>query len=287
MAQASSLRTALVLAGGGSLGAIQVGMLKALVTHGLRPDLVVGASVGALNGAYFAGDPTPDGVARLQQIWCQLRRRDVFPLSFTALAGFALRGDYLLDGSSLRNLIERNLQFREIEQASIPLHIVATDVLSGDPVVLSRGHAADAITASAAVPAAFAPIAIAGRYLCDGAITSNTPVRVAVSLGARRLIVLPTGYACALSIPPQGAIANALHALTLLIARQLVSELEALDAGIEYHIVPPLCPLDGSAYDFSRVGSWIERAELSARDWIAAGGLEKRHIPDGLRQHRH
>jgi predicted acylesterase/phospholipase RssA len=77
-----------------------------------------------------------------------------------------------------------------------------------------------------------------GRFLVDGAISSNTPITAAVALGARRLIVLPTGIACALDHPPKGTIANALHALTLLIARQLVSELEGLDESIDFAIVP-------------------------------------------------
>ena len=94
-------------------------------------------------------------------------------------------------------------------------------------------------------------------YLADGAISSNTPIQVAVKKGARRLIILPTGHACATQTPPIGAVANALHALTLLIARQLVSELESLGPDIEYFVVPPLCPLVGSPYDFSRTADHI------------------------------
>ena len=84
-------KTALVLAGGGSFGAIQVGMLRELVAFGIRPDLVVGSSVGALNGAYFAGDPSPAGVARLEEIWCGLKRKDVFPLKLRRIAGLLFR----------------------------------------------------------------------------------------------------------------------------------------------------------------------------------------------------
>ncbi|MFX9969593.1 patatin-like phospholipase family protein, partial [Acinetobacter baumannii] len=88
------------------------------------------------------------------------------------------------------------------------------------------GPTSEAIVASTAIPGAFSPIRYKNYYLADGAISSNTPVRVAVAKGARRLIVLPTGHACANDAPPVGAVANALHALTLLIARQLVNELE-------------------------------------------------------------
>ena len=167
------------------------------------------------------------------------------------------------------------------------MHIVATNLLSGAAVVLSQGLAADAILASSAIPAAFAPVAIDGRYLVDGAITSNTPVKVAVALGATRLVVLPTGFACALEDPPMGAVANALHALTLLIARQLVAELELLDSSIDFAIVPTLCPRTGSAYDFSRSAELMASAAASTRQWIAAGGLYRREIPDALRAHSH
>jgi hypothetical protein len=102
-----------------------------------------------------------------------------------------------------------------------------------------------------------------------------------------RLIVLPTGYACAREAPPQGAVANALHALTLLTTRQVLSELEHLEGGIEYHVVPPLCPLLGSPYDFSHTTELIKRATESTDAWLAEGGLERREIPNQMRPHTH
>ncbi len=100
-------------------------------------------------------------------------------------------------------------------------------------------------------------------------------------------MVLPTGFACALQQPPIGAVANALHALTLLIARQLVAELEHLDKVIDFAIVPTLCPRMGSAYDFSRTAELITSAAQNTRGWIAGGGLDRREIPDALRAHSH
>jgi NTE family protein len=154
-------------------------------------------------------------------------------------------------------------------------------------VVLSDGPAVQAIIASTAIPGAFAPVRYKDFYLADGAISSNTPIRVAVAKGARRLIVLPTGYACSTHTPPVGAVANALHALTLLIARQLVAELEGLAPDIEYYVVPPLCPLVGSPYDFSRTADHIERAIRSTDDWLAQEGLQQGGIPDEMRPHNH
>ena len=168
--------------------------------------------------------------------------------------------------------------------------MVATDILSGETVVLSKGPAADAILASAAIPAAFAPVHVQSLYLADGAICSNTPVKAAVAHGARRLIILPTGYACALQAPPTGAVANALHALTLLIARQLISELEALDrTAVQYFVLPPLCPLLGSPYDFSHTDELIARAIESTGEWLDGGGLEvpNTHAQLGLHKHGH
>ena len=284
---ASATKTAFVFAGGGSFGAIQVGMLQSLAAHGIAADMVVGSSVGALNGAFYASDPTPEGVDRLAKIWRGLKRHDVFPITWKTMLGFLWRRDFLIPHDGVRKLVEDNIPFRNLEEAPLPVHIVATDIITGDAVVMSEGPTVDAILASTSIPGAFSPIRYRDHYLADGAISSNTPVRVAVKKGARRLIVLPTGHACANDDPPVGAVANALHALTLLIARQLVSELEALGPDIEYYVVPPLCPLVGSPYDFSRTDDHITRAIVVTDAWLAQNGLEKREIPHELRPHDH
>ena len=98
---------------------------------------------------------------------------------------------------------------------------------------------------------------------------------------------MPTGYACLAHTPPTGAVANALHALTLLIARQFVGELEDLDPSLEYFMVPPLCPLAGSHYDFSRTADHVERAIHSTDAWLARNGLQKSGIPAEMRPHAH
>jgi NTE family protein len=279
--------TAFVFAGGGSLGAVQVGMMQSLAKHGIHADMVVGSSVGALNGAYYAGDPTLKGVLRLAEIWRGLTRRDVFPITWRTLFGFLRHRDFLIPHDGIRKLIDDHMPYRNLEDAKLPVHIVTTDIISGDSVVLSEGSAAEAIVASTAIPGAFTPVHYRNLYLADGAISSNAPVKIAVRKGARRLIILPTGHACATDAPPVGALANALHALTLLIARQLVSELEGLDPAIHYFVVPPLCPLVGSPYDFTRTAEHIERAVKSTDQWLSQGGLEESTIPGELRPHSH
>ncbi|MGH2396418.1 MAG: patatin-like phospholipase family protein [bacterium] len=277
--------TAFVLAGGGSLGAVQAGMLRELLAHGIAPDLVVGSSVGAINGAYLAGAPTLEGVARLEAIWRGLRRQEVFPVTWRSVIGLIGRRNYMVDPCGLRRLLEENLPYTELERASVPLHVVATDVLGGAAVRLSAGPVVEAVLASCAIPAAFPLVRIGERYLMDGAVASNTPIRVAMELGASRLVVLPSGYACALESPPRGAIATMLHAITLLTAHQLVTELERYNGQVEIVTVPPLCPLAVSPYDFSHGGELIERAAAQTRRWLDEGGMEKHRIPGALRPH--
>ena len=264
--------------------------MQSLAKHGVVADMVIGSSVGALNGAYYAGDPTLKGILHLAKIWRDLRRDDVFPVTWRTLVGFIWRRDFLVSHDGIRKLIDDHLPYRNLQDAKLPVHIVTTDILSGDSVVLSEGSAAEAIVASTAIPGAFSPIHYKNLYLADGAISSNTPVKIAVKKGATRLIILPTGHACANRAPPVGAVANALHALTLLIARQLVSDLESLGPAIEYHVIPPLCPLVGSPYDFSRTVDHIERAVESTDAWLAQNGLSaatQSTIPGELRPHGH
>ena len=260
-------------------------MLRELVADCVLPDLVVGSSAGAINGAYFAGAPNAEGVARLEEIWRGLRRREIFPLTWRSMLGLVVRRDSIVDPAGLRGLLERHLQYGELDKAAVPLHVVATDLLHGGTVRLSRGPAVEAVLASCAIPAAFPPVHIGERYLVDGAVASNTPIGVAVELGAKRIIVLPTGYACALKAPPRGAIACALQAITLLTAHQLVSEIEQFRDRVEIITVPPLCPLSVSPYDFSQGGSLIERAAEQTRRWLDKGGLSKERIPSALRPH--
>lgn len=286
MSGGRDVKTAFVLAGGGSLGAVQVGMLRGLVGAGVRPDFVVGASVGAINACYFAGQPDVAGVENLARIWLNLRRRDIFPFTFGMAFGLLFHANYLVDPSSLRRLIERHLSYVELQEAAVPVHIVATD-MQGIAVTLSRGSAVEAVMASAAVPGIFPTVEVDGAPLMDGAVAANTPLWLAMKLGANRIIVLPTGYACALERPPASAIGRGLHAITLLIAWQLIRDLERLPDDIDVHLAPALCPLSISPYDFSRSGELISRASAASKEWIAKGGLSRRATPVDLAPHRH
>lgn len=279
--------TAFVFAGGGSLGAIQVGMLRELMAAGVRPDFVVGASVGALNASFFAGDPTAEGVRRLEDIWCGLRRQHVFPITLGSIAG-AIRGrrDGIVSPHGVRRLIETHIAFKRLEDSPIPIHVVATDE-GGETVMLSEGPAVELILASAAIPVVFPPVETGGRILMDGAIGGNTPIIAAAELGAKRIVVLPTGYSCAPENPARGPVARGLHALTLLISQQLVRDLRSLMGQVEVVTIPPLCPLDISPFDFSRSAALIERGAEVTRGWLSTGGLKRTDIPHELMAHGH
>ena len=279
-------KTAFVFAGGGSLGAIQVGMLGVLLSAGLHPDFVIGTSVGALNACYFAGAPNAEGAARLAEIWSSVRRRDIFSFTFASAFGMLWNKGHFVDPRGLRRLIETNLPYARLEDSAIPVHILATDV-QGMPVSLSNGPAIDAVLASAAVPGIFPPVRIDGQMLMDGAIAANTPIWLAADLGASRIIVLPTGYSCAMNEPPRSAIARALHAINLLIAWQLIRDLDRLPDEIEVTVVPTLCPLTVSPYDFSASHYLMECAADNTRKWLDGGGLSRRWRPGQLHAHSH
>jgi NTE family protein len=261
--------TAFVLSGGGSLGAVQVGMLRALVERGVRPDLVVGSSVGAINGAWLASRADAAGVAELAEIWRSIGRRDVFPVRPVAgMLGFLGRRNHLVPSPQLERLIRLHLPFGLIEEARVPLHVVATEVTTGREVLLSRGDAAHALLASAAIPGVYPPVHVDGHQLMDAAVVNNTPVSHAVHLGATVVYVLPTGYACALPRAPQSALGMVLQALTLLIERQLMDDIERYESAVELHVIPPLCPLSVSPVDFGRSEYLIDQAYAASVRWL-------------------
>jgi NTE family protein len=283
------MTTAFVLSGGGSLGAVQVGMLAALAERGFRPDVLVGTSVGALNAAYVAANgfdaTTVDGLA---SIWRRTRRADVFPLDplrqALAVAG---RRSSLCSRRPLRRLVESNLALDRLENARIALHIVTTDAVSGEEVLLSSGDAASAVLASAAIPAVFAPVEREGRILMDGGVADNAAVSHAIGLGADRVVVLPAGFSCALLEPPPTPLAAATHALTLLIEQRLIVELAHLSPSADLIVLPPLCPLSVSPIDFGAADELMARARASTGDWLDAGRDRLPRPERFLSLHRH
>jgi NTE family protein len=194
----------------------------------------------------------------------------------------------MVESAALRRLLEKHLPYKRLEDAVVPMYVVATDMLLGEEVVLSSGSVVDAVLASTAIPGVFPPVRVGGRDLVDGGVANNTPISTAIALGASRVFVLPTGFACGLKTLPKSAIGRALHALSLLVTRQLVGDIERFCTQVALHVVPPLCPVDNSPYDYTACAMLIDRAVKTTREWIDGGGLvQPRGVPHQMADHRH
>ena len=265
------MTTAFVLSGGASHGAVQVGMLQALAERNIRPDLVLGASVGALNAAWVAGDPSLEHLDELAAVWTSLRTHDVFPLRpLTGLLGFLGRRNALVSSDRLRAVVARNLRHERLEDFPLPLCVVATEVTSGREVELTTGNALDAIIASASIPGVLPPVRVGDRVLMDGGVVNNTPISNAIAAGATRIYVLPTGYACDLQAPPKTALAMTLQAISLLVQQRLIIDVRELQDHVDLRVIPPLCPLDVSPADFSHARELMDATRIGAGRWLDA-----------------
>jgi NTE family protein len=302
MISRSSPRTAFVLSGGASLGALQVGMLRALYARGIQPDLLVGTSVGALNAAFIASRPqTVETADQLADVWCRLRRDDVFPLSVRALiVGLAGRRDHLVPEGAVRRLVHENVEFTDIAHAAIPLHVVAFDTHEQAEVLLSAGPAVDTITAAASIPGVFPPVRVGERVLIDGGVANNTPLSHAVALGAERVFILPTKDP---RRPPagasRGALAAAIDALGVLTDARLQLDLQRFSNDAELIILPCLNAHGVQPTNFDHASTLIRDAFdasdrlLAQADRVRPGRPRPRRqhsrhrpprIPDGLSQ---
>jgi NTE family protein len=180
-----------VLSGGGSLGAVQIGALRALLEAGVTPDLFVGCSVGALNGAAFAVDPTLARLDELEAIWRRLERKDVFGGNRRLLAAHLVRGDdHLYEPDALRALVRRAVPVRDLAHTVVPCHVVTTDLLTGQSCWWSSGDPLSILTASACLPAVFPPVRMGDGLHVDGGVTCPVPVERALDLGAARTWVI-------------------------------------------------------------------------------------------------
>lgn len=268
------MSTAFVLSGGGSLGAVQVGMLEALEERGIRPDLLVGTSVGAVNAAFLGGPASyTDRLPALADLWRGLRRRDLFVPDPRRWIDAALRsGPSLFDAVAFRQLLETHLGYRDLAEARIPVHVVATDLISGTGRVLSSGDAVSAVLASAAVPGLLPPVRRGGETLVDGGLGPHRSLAHADSLGVDEIYLVPAGHPCAPRRAPTSALAVTLTAFSLLVHVQLLTEVEGYAGHARLHVLPPLCPLAVSPADFRHAGPLMSRAREAVTAWLDGQG---------------
>ena len=265
---------AYVLGGGGSRGAVQLGMLQALANTDLRPDLVVGTSVGSLNGAILASDP--EGAAeKLTEIWPRIDRQQVFPGGFfmRTLAATTAGRTYVFDPTPLSDLLHEYLPVSRIEDLVLPFTAVATDLDSGVAVDLDSGDLRTALLASSAVPVAFPWVVRDGRRLVDGGLVANIPIRQAVARGARSILVLDCGIFGAEGRWSEGIMGVVVQSLAIAGRQQVTVDLEAAATlPILYFPVPASIPT--TIFDFESTAALADESyELGM---VALTALAKR-----------
>jgi NTE family protein len=260
---------AFVLSGGANLGSVQAGMILGLLESGIRPDLVVGTSIGAANAAYLAADPTVARAHDLCRVWRGLRSRDIFPIRPLRAIRSVARGGAFFSPESFWRLIEREVGYARMEDARIPLRIVATRFSDGAEVVFERGSVRDAILASTALPLVFPPHEIGGELYLDGGLSDQIPLQPAVDAGADHVYVLSVGFPC----PPRAhrsPRAVLMHSIGILLSQRMRAHSGDLFArpGLEIVQVPPVCA-EAGLRDFSQSSSLIDQARDQTLRFLA------------------
>lgn len=188
-------KTAFVLGGGGMRGAAEVGMAKALAARGITPDIIIGTSVGSLNGAILASEPLSRSVVRLAAMWDDLSPSRVFQESlFGRVMNLFKHWTHLHSNEQLLNLLDEWLPFEKIEEAFVPFQCVAACIETSSEHWFVDGPAKSAILASSAVPGLLPPMEIDGLHYIDGGVVNSIPVWRAVELGATEIFILHVGH---------------------------------------------------------------------------------------------
>jgi len=230
---------AFVLGGGGHLGAHEVGMLRALLERGILPDLVLGTSVGAINGAAVAVEPSLAAVQRLADMWSAIEEREVFDGSLLGRIGTLARTrTHLHSNDSLRGLLLSSLPVERFEDLAVPFQCVAASIERAAEHWFTEGPLVDAILASASVPGVLPPYEIGGEHFLDGGIVNSIPVGRAVGLGARTVYVMHVGRLDRPLEPPRWPWEVGLVAFEIARRHRFLGDLESLPEGIDVHVLP-------------------------------------------------
>ena len=253
--------TAVVLGGGGVLGAVQVGMLRALLEAGVRPDLVLGTSVGAMNGAVLAAAPPAEVADRLDVLWHSPHAAEVFGAGPVArLRELARTRVAAHSAEPLRRALAAELGERRLEDLPVPFQCCAARIEDAAEHWFVRGPVVDAVLASAAVPGLLPPVAVDGRHYLDGGLVNSIPLGRAVELGARRVFVLQVGRIEHALRPPRTPWEVAAVAFEIARRHRFGRDLSTVPAGVAVHVLPA---------GPDAAPSWNSRAALRYRDTAA------------------
>jgi NTE family protein len=262
---------AFVLSGGGSLGAIQAGMLEALLERDIVPDVLVGTSIGAANAAFLAAELTLARAQALSDLWRTLTSREIFPLGPIRTFNALRRDGSLFPTAPLRRLIERHSLYSRVERARIPLRIVATDFADGTEVVFDSGLVADAVLASTALPGVFPPHRVGGRLYLDGGLVDHVPLAPAIAMGADTIYVLSCGFPCPPRADHHSARSVLAHSMGILLSQRVrvdVQQVPENHPGVKVVSLPPVCSHAGLR-DLGRAASLIAQARSQTRLFLA------------------
>jgi NTE family protein len=232
-------RLAFVLGGGGVLGAHEVGMLRALAERAIAPDFIVGTSIGAVNGAFFAADPTPAGVERLAELWLSANHveRDA-RTTLRRLSTLARSGTHLESLDKVRSLLSEALPVQRVEQLRLPFQCVAASIERASEQWFETGPLADVLLASCAVPGILPPVRIGDEHFIDGGIVNSVPVSRAVALGAKRIYVLQVGRLEQPLRPPRRPWEVGLVAFEIARRHRFAHDLNSLPSGVRLDVLP-------------------------------------------------
>ncbi len=267
--------TAFVLGGGGLLGAAEVGMLQALTDAGIYPELVLGSSVGAINGAAIASDPSAATVGRLTELWSALGNADVFSSSVLGqLRTLARSRTHLHSNDRLRALIDAHAPGVLIEELAVPFQCVAASIERARGHWFDSGPLADAVLASCAVPGLLPAVEIGGEHFLDGGLVDSLPLGRAVTLGAGTVYVLHVGRIERPLTAPEWPWEVGLVAFEVARRHRFVEDLTNVPAGVQVHVLPTGdegTPLATVRYRDNRsVAARIERARNATAAYLAS-----------------
>jgi NTE family protein len=258
-------RTAFVLSGGGNQGVSQVGMLRALIERSIQPDVIIGTSVGALNGAVIATSPVAEQVDHLEEVWLGLTGDQVFPGGAWRRAwNLVRRDDHIISNEGVQSILTGTLLANTFGDLAVPLRVVTTDLETGNEVVFASGPLRPALLASTALPGIFPPVRMDDAVLVDGAVVNLVPISHALAGPIDRIFVLDVSDPMG-DRPLRSPLDVVVRAMAISRDQRFDLELQWVPAEVELVVLPP--PQDDrDFFDFSGGKELIDQAtKLSHR----------------------
>jgi NTE family protein len=269
------MTTAFVLGGGGVLGAAEVGMLRALFEVDVTPDLVLGTSVGALNGAMVARDPTPTVIDRLTDLWQDANTaRAISDRPLRTMRRAVASRTHLYSADFMKDRLVEEFGETTFEELAVRFQVCAANIEGAAEHWFSSGPVVEAIMASAAVPGLLPPARVGDEHYLDGGIVNSIPLGRAIALGADRVFVLQVGRIDRPLTPPRRPWEVARVSFEIARRHRFARELAEVPDDVEVHVLPArgTSPRDDSLLahrDFSKVRNRIDASYEASRDYLA------------------